>query len=165
MPIELDGDVTVAPPALPEVRVAPPSPTGVVVLPVAGPTGPQGLPGTSGSVTLPAGIVLSGHRLVTRQPDGTLIYADNTTIDHATAPFWLTLAAASAGASVAVQSSGIVTEPSWSWALGPLYLGANGLLTQLPPTAPGAAFSAQVGYATSATAIVLDRHPSIRLIP
>lgn len=47
MPIILEGEVTVAPPALPEVRVAPPAPTSVVVLPVAGPTGPQGPPGDS----------------------------------------------------------------------------------------------------------------------
>lgn len=48
MPIILDGDVTVAPPVLPEVRVAPPGSTTVTVLPVAGPTGPQGIPGATG---------------------------------------------------------------------------------------------------------------------
>lgn len=47
MPIDLDGDVTVAPPVLPAVRVAPPSPTTVTVLPVVGPAGPQGIPGDS----------------------------------------------------------------------------------------------------------------------
>lgn len=45
MPIVLDGDVRVAPPVLPAVRVAPPSPSSVVVLPVAGPTGPPGATG------------------------------------------------------------------------------------------------------------------------
>lgn len=47
MPIVLDGDVTVASPVLPAVRVSPPAPTSVVVLPVAGPTGPAGAPGGS----------------------------------------------------------------------------------------------------------------------
>lgn len=47
MPIDLSGDVTVAPPVLPTVRVAPPASTSVTVLPVAGPTGPQGTPGGS----------------------------------------------------------------------------------------------------------------------
>lgn len=47
MPIELDGDVTVAPPVLPTVKVAPPNPTSVTVLPVVGPPGPEGPPGDS----------------------------------------------------------------------------------------------------------------------
>jgi hypothetical protein len=164
MPIDLSGDVRVAPPVLPAVRVAPPAPTTVTVLPVVGPTGPQGIPGDTGVVTLPAGGTLSGHRLVTRQPDGSLAYADNATVAHVHVPLWLTLGAAVSGAQVNVQAAGIVTEPSWSWPPGPLYLGTNGQLTQTVPTSPGAAFSVQVGYATSATSIVLDRQPSLVLI-
>lgn len=44
MPIVLDGEIRVAPPALPTVKVAPPAPTSVTVLPVVG---PQGIPGDS----------------------------------------------------------------------------------------------------------------------
>lgn len=47
MPIDLDGEIRVAPPALPAVKVAPPASTSVVVLPVVGPTGPTGPPGGS----------------------------------------------------------------------------------------------------------------------
>jgi hypothetical protein len=50
MPIELgDGaSVTVAPPEIPTVTIAPPGPATVTVLPVVGPRGAQGLPGTPG---------------------------------------------------------------------------------------------------------------------
>lgn len=48
MPIDLTGDVRVAPPVIPAVKTAPPAPGSVTVLPVVGPTGPQGDPGTPG---------------------------------------------------------------------------------------------------------------------
>lgn len=47
MPIDLNGDVAVAPPVLPAVRVAPPASPTVTALPVAGPPGPEGPPGSS----------------------------------------------------------------------------------------------------------------------
>lgn len=42
MPIELRGDVTVAPPTLPAIRTAPPASTTALVYPVIGPEGPRG---------------------------------------------------------------------------------------------------------------------------
>lgn len=47
MPIELSGDIKVAPPELPTVTIAPPGPHSVTVLPVAGAPGPTGPPGGS----------------------------------------------------------------------------------------------------------------------
>lgn len=128
--------------------------------------GPQGPPGAAGgaAIVATAGTILSGNRMVTKATDATMVYADTATLAHIAVPLWMTLGAASAGAAVSVQAFGVVVEPSWTWTPGPLYLGTSGLLTQTTPSAAGGAvFLAQIGYATSATAIVLDRFPSIRL--
>lgn len=139
------------------------------LVPVSGPPGPPGAQGPAGpaggtATEMTAGVALSGHRLVTRNTSGAAIYADATNAGHINAPLWLTLGAASLGDQVSVQSAGIVTEPSWSWTPGPLYLSTNGQLTQISPTASGAVFLVQVGYATSATSVVLGRQPSIKLV-
>jgi len=69
------------------------------------------------------------------------------------------------GQSATVLAYGLLTESSWAWTPNvPLFLGADGLLTQTPPVAPGALFLAQVGTATGATAAFFDRHPSIGLV-
>jgi len=115
-------------------------------------------------VTRTAAVTLSGHRVVTVRADGSVEYADNTTPAHRGAPLWVTLGAAVVGAAVEVLVYGALVEPSWSWTPGPLYLGVTGLITQAPPSGPGALFLAAIGYATSATSIFLDRSPSIALI-
>ena len=147
------------------------SASGGTVQLVTGPTGPPGDAGPEGptgpagslTVTFTAGAALSGHRMVTRSSDDSVVYADNSDPNHLAAPLWMTLGAASDGAAIECLAGGVVDEPSWSWTPGPLYLGATGHLTQTPPTASGAVFLTQIGYATSATSIVLDRQPSIRL--
>jgi hypothetical protein len=110
-----------------------------------------------------AATALSGHRAVTRLEDGTFGYASNDNIDHLGLPLWVTTGASSMGAAVQAVALGEIIEPSWSWSLGPVFLGANGLLTQSVPTAP-AQFLAQVGFATGATRMFVDRQPSIMLI-
>lgn len=169
MPVDLAPGLTVqvAPPVMPEVRIAPPSSTTVVV-PVAGPPGPPGPAGSGAAgqvrLTALAAVALSGHRAVTPRPDGGLEYADNTTLAHLHAPVWITLGAAVAGDEVEVLAYGTLAEPSWSWIPGtPLYLGASGVITQVPPAAP-ALFLAQIGVATSPTTAFIDRQPSITLI-
>lgn len=106
---------------------------------------------------------LSGHRIVTELPDGTVAYASNDDAGDLHAPLWLTLGAAGTGSPVDLLLYGMTTEGSWSWSPGPIYLGAGGLLTQVAPTAP-ALFVAQVAAATGPTVIFLDRQPSVALI-
>lgn len=106
---------------------------------------------------------LSGHRVVTPKPDGTLDYASNDNIAHVQAPLWVTTGAAAAGAQAIALMLGTIVEPTWAWTPGPVYLGANGVLTQTPPTAPGAVFLASVGTATAATSLYVDRGPSIKI--
>jgi hypothetical protein len=46
MPLNLDGTpINVVPPAVPVFQTSPPSPAQLIVVPVQGPTGPQGPPG------------------------------------------------------------------------------------------------------------------------
>jgi hypothetical protein len=122
----------------------------------------QGPPGPNTTlVSGIASIALSGHRLVTVNGSGELIYADNTTASHATKVLGLTLGAASIGAATNVKTYGEVTEPSWTWTMdSPIYLGANGVLTQ---TAPATGFILIVGFPLSATTIFLDTQGPIIL--
>lgn len=160
-------EIVLEAPTIPEIRIDPPDSDTFSVVPVPGPPGPPGPPGNiAGQIraTRPAATSLSGHRIVTPLPDGTVTYASNTEPTHQNAPFWLTLGAVSAGADTELLCYGLLDEPSWSWSPGPLYLGEDGLITQTPPTAPSAVFLAQIGFATGATTGYFDRLFSIFLI-
>lgn len=110
-----------------------------------------------------ADAALSGQRVVTATGATTVGYASATNPTHAAAPLWLTLNAAASGQPVAVQAYGLVTEPSWSWTPGLVYLGTAGVLTQTVPTTPAAVFCAAAGVALTATAVLFDPRPSITL--
>lgn len=166
----LPGRVVVRPPTTPRIEMGEPETAAVLVVPVAGPRGQQGVPGqpgdAAGQIRLVglAATALSGHRLVTPLSDDTIGYASNDDPDLVHHPLWLTIGAVSEGAEVAVLLLGALSEPSWAWAPGPLFLGQNGQLTQTPPSASsGAAFLAEVGCATSPTSVFFDRQPSIVL--
>jgi len=134
--------------------------------------GPQGVPGLTGPpgaagssaifATGDAATSLSGHRVVTPNPDGTLRYATNDDIGDLFAPLWITTGAAASGDPADAIVFGPLIEPSWSWTPGPVYLGVNGTLTQTPPEPP-AVFLAQIAIATGPTALFVDRNPSIKL--
>lgn len=130
----------------------------------AGPAGPPGPPGASDSrITRTAAEALSGHRVVTADVDGRLIYASNDDSAHLAAPLWVTTGAALAGDPAEAQMFGPLDELTWNWTPGPVYLGQNGVLTQTVPAAPAALFLAQVGFATSATSVFVDRFPSVKI--
>jgi hypothetical protein len=125
-----------------------------------GPPGPPGPPGSAGAqtLTLQAGIALGGHRVVCVDSSGQAIYPDRNNPAHADAVVGITTGAASAGANVTVLASGEMTEASWSWNPGPLWVGDTGLLTQSPPSA---GWSQIVAIALSATRIVLTPRQAI----
>ena len=126
--------------------------------------GPPGPPGPAGGYAVgTAATALSGHRVVTADPDGTWRYASNDNPADMAAPLWITTGAVDAGQQGEAVILGPITEPSWSWNPGPVFLGLNGALTQTPPAAPDAVFLVQVGFATSATTLFVDRNPSIKL--
>lgn len=137
---------------------------------VQGPPGPQGPPGADGSGSTTGFTVTAGfnipayHLVVPRLIEGTVRLADNSFLSHMSRPIWLALTSALAGETFQVIALGMVTNPSWTWAQAPIYLGENGELTQTPPTVPGASFSAQVGYAVGPTSMYFERTAPIQLI-
>lgn len=135
-----------------------------------GPQGPQGPPGNSGITdsllrSFTAGEDLSGHQIVIRQADSTVITASNDTLTEVHGPLWMTTGAASSGQPVEVLIFGNSQEPSWAWSPGqPIYLGLAGVMTQIPPSAPGASFLVQIAYATGPDSIFYSQGPAIKLM-
>lgn len=135
-----------------------------VIIQSPGPQGPQGQDGASGSVsrilrTFTAGEDLSGHVLVTRQTDGTVTLASQDQPSEVNASFWMTTGSALSGSPVEVLILGDFSEPSWSWSVGPIYLGLSGAMTQVPPSS---GFLVQVAYATGPNDISFVQGPSIQ---
>lgn len=133
-----------------------------VVGPGRGPVGPQGAPGTSGSIAqaYPAQGPISGHRAVAVTAAGAVQHADAATPAHALRMAGISLNAAVDGGDVVVTASGPVIEPTWSWTPDqPVYLGLAGALIQSAPTS--AAYLLVVGWAVSPTCLFVNPQPPI----
>lgn len=112
--------------------------------------GEQGLPGFSSNVV--AAEALGGHRVVT--VDG--YHANPEDADRIAG---VTNAAGSLGASVVTTVKGLMTEGSWNWIPNqPIFIGANGVLTQNPSTS---GLIRRIAWAISATQINVDFMPPI----
>jgi len=112
-----------------------------------------GLVPISDDVSLTAGVSLSALRAVTSNSNGEAVYASNDTLANAQV-IGITSNAASAGAGVTIKTSGILTDASWSWTKGTVYLGTNGQLTQTTPS--GGAYIVHIGRALTATTLQID---------
>jgi len=119
-----------------------------------GAVGIQGPPGPAGGyVTATTGQIIGGHRLVTVDNDGRVIYADALDPNHLGRPMWLSEAAWDADTVGTFRVTGPVTEPSWDWTPGkPLFLGVNGSLTHTPP--PGGLWRRVAEVITPTTIVV-----------
>lgn len=116
--------------------------------------GPPGVPGGAGGsfVLFPASTAIGGHRAV-RLLGGQLAYASASNVADANLVIGITVSAASQGGAAGVQTSGTMTEPSWSWTPdAPVFCGEQGALTQV---APSAGFVLIIGVAISATRILV----------
>ena len=114
--------------------------------------------------TYTAGIALSGQRAVVLNSSKQLIYATNSDVTHAVKILGITLGAALAGGSIAVQREGVLNEVSWTWTPGlPIFLGDNGALTQTPPASPSK-FSITLGFAEDATTMLVSIGTPINLL-
>ncbi|WP_051298826.1 hypothetical protein [Marinobacterium litorale] len=120
--------------------------------------GPPGPPGDS-IVSLQAGTTISALRAV-YELDGQVYPLDAGDADHIELLVGVTTTAASAGGNVSVQRFGKLSDSGWAWTPGTIWLGANGALTQTPPTT---GFDLDIGSATSATEIIIDSQPPIAL--
>lgn len=118
----------------------------------AGLRGPKGDPGALGEATvrLPAGQILGGHRLV--YFTGTVLLYAESEDPFKVEVLGLTTHAALAGELVEVRRLGLLTESTWNWQPGPVFLGQTGLLSQI---APESGAVVQVGYAVDATTLDL----------
>jgi hypothetical protein len=114
-----------------------------------------------GGFTRTAAATLSGHRVVKVDDAGLADYAANT-VDDAQSVIGLTTGAVTSGGLATIQSSGLMTEPSWSWVPNnPVYLGSNGTLTQTTPTS---GVVLVIGVPLSATELFIDIKTPIALI-
>jgi len=129
------------------------APIEVAFMGMPGLPGRDGMDGATGAATIhrTAGEALGGHRVVAVNAIGQAVYASsNSTL----IPIGITLGAASAGADVAIQIAGEMKEPSWSWDVAsPIFLGADGVLTQSPP---GLGMLVFVGYPTGRTSFFIE---------
>lgn len=117
--------------------------------------GPSGPPGAGVSNTLSAVQALGGHRAVVSAGEHGADYADAYNPAHVGRVIGVTTGAASQDSEVSVQSFGPLEELSWSWVAGEdIFLGANGLLTQVLP--PEVAFMQRVGQALTPTRMWVD---------
>lgn len=124
--------------------------------------GERGLPGGS-AIEVTATVAIGGHRVVIREGDSAS-YATNENLQHGMKVLGITENASDAGGTLSVVRSGKMTEPSWNFDTSkPVFLGVNGLLTQVPPTYPAAAFSLILGFPLSATEIFVSLREPLTL--
>ncbi|MFK3740990.1 hypothetical protein [Massilia sp. TN1-12] len=127
--------------------------------------GPRGLPGPPGGATLEytAATDVGGHRVVMLDHMAGLVYASATDLSHMGRVIGVTVAAAGAGAQCQVQNFDQLEEPSWNWDTSkPVYLGQDGVLTQMQPSLPSAKFSMVVGFPISSTSLFVNlREPIV----
>jgi len=126
--------------------------------------GPQGIPGTAAGTFLqyPAGLALSGHRMVVLDDQEKVIYADNSILSHANKVLGMTTGASVLNDISTIQVNGSISEPSWNWELEvPVWLSTNGLLTQVFPTY---GFSLIIGFPLTSTNLFIDIKEPIFLL-
>lgn len=102
------------------------------------------------AIAATAGETIGGHRVV-QIYDGEATYADKDTAYSG--QLALSTGAVMSGAEGVFAIAGIVEEPTWSWTIGPVYLGSNGLLQQ---TKPSTGTVVMIGRAVSATSLSID---------
>lgn len=135
--------------------------TSVITRGVPGPRGLRGEPGPAGGARLVTvgAAPLSGHSAVAQDAGGLLVYADCTRPIPQGAALGLLSAAYAADDEAVVQTDYDLEHSGWSWAPGPVFLGAGGALTQSPTA--GAVFLQVIGWAVSAARIRVDIQPPI----
>lgn len=111
------------------------------------------------SLSMTAGESLGGHRAVRIATGNLAVYASASQPSTVSSVVGITSGAAALGDTVLVLLDGSrVAEPSWAWAVGPVYLGENGLLTQ---TLPSVGAVKEIGVALSATELLVRIQPEI----
>ncbi len=104
-------------------------------------------------VTIKAGENLGGYRAV--YADSNYVYhADKDTATDRDKIVGITDSPYNINENAGIFVNGSVTNGSWSFTPGPVFVGTDGVLTQPEPT--GTAFIVKVGVAVNSTTIVID---------
>ncbi len=103
--------------------------------------------------TLVASTSLSALRCITTDSSGLAKYATPDSLANAVV-IGISTTAASTGQNITIKTSGQITDASWNWTKGAIYLGANGSLTQTAPT--GGSIVVHVAKAITATTLIID---------
>lgn len=111
--------------------------------------------------TLVASTSLSALRCITTDGSGQAKYATPDTLANAVV-IGISTTAANTGENITVKTSGQLTDASWSWTKGTIYLGANGVLTQTAPS--GGSIVVHVAKAITATTIIIDIDTTITTV-
>jgi hypothetical protein len=111
-------------------------------------------------IELTAGPALSGHKAIALVA-GVAVHADQSNPAHRGLVRGISTGAVASGATLNAQVYGRMYEPSWAWTPDlPIYVGANGALTQTRPTS---GWLQRLAIADSATLIFIDPQPPIVL--
>lgn len=116
--------------------------------------------GGGGGATMLYGVSsqpIGGHRVVAA-PLTDIQYANSSTLFVI---LGITTGSADAGSQIEIAVEGEIDEPTWNWTPGPVYVGVNGLLTQV---APSTGVVQQIGVALASTKILIRIGPAIKLI-
>lgn len=103
--------------------------------------------------SLTASTSISALRCITTDGSGLAKYATPDTLANAVV-IGISTTSGSAGDTITVKTTGELSDASWSWTKGAIYLGANGTLTQTAPS--GGSIVVHVAKAITATKILID---------
>jgi hypothetical protein len=103
--------------------------------------------------SLVAGESISALRCITTDGNGQAVYATPDTLANAVV-IGISTTAGSSGDTITVKTTGELSDASWNWTKGAIYLGANGVLTQTAPS--GGSIVVHVAKAITATKILID---------
>jgi hypothetical protein len=112
----------------------------------------SGLPNRLVSSVL-AGENIGSLRILTILSDGAAFHADYRKEDHASRVFGISMSSGVLGGRISVVTHGVLTDPAFSFTDGPVYVGPNGVLIQVPPVD---GYVLQVGNALSAQSVDVD---------
>jgi len=104
---------------------------------------------------------ISALRCITTDGSGLAKYATPDTLANAVV-IGISTTSGNAGETITVKTSGQLTDGSWSWTKGTIYLGSNGVLTQTAPS--GGAIIVHVAKAITATTIIIDIDTTITTV-
>ena len=111
--------------------------------------------------SLTAGMSISALRCITTNSSGEAVYATPDTLANAVV-IGISTTAGSAGDTITVKTNGELSDASWNWTKGAIYLGSNGVLTQTAPS--GGAIVVHVAKAITATKIIIDIDTTITTV-